>query len=723
METLTLGKIVHLLKRKFNIIMTFALIGFLAGILYALIVFKPIYKSTATLWIKNNYQSNSEKNINEVGINPALTQMQIIKSENISKKVWEIIRQRYNLDGNPEDGVKFIKEAISINNPAKTNIIKITARWIEPEIAKNISEEFANAYIVLNNDISKQEALKNKLIIDRQLAEAEKNLKEIWYKIKKFKKTNSIIDLKLESENLVNQIANLENKCDELISKSSAEANKVNSIEKKLGINRHQAINYVSLGNNLNFIELHNRMSELEQKQAALASKYTDYHPSKVSIDAEINNIKEQIGNYMNATAGLSTIKINKVINNSIKTGMLNSLISSQINYAGFNAEAAALKKAINILNSKKIKLLQQQLFLNNIMQEEANWSDIVKDLKTKQAEANLKITGVLSNISLIDSSSSSIYPIFPDRVQFVTLFTLFSILLTSAVIIITAILKDACNDIEQIEKDLHSTVLGVIPWLTQEIYDESDELIVYDESSSFHSLAYQKIVSGLRIKGYNSNINALAFTSSEFSKFRSTIIVNTAYALNKTGQSVVIVDADFRTPSISQEFKLKINDRFNLAELLSEISKEKKSIGVFNWEKLGIYTQEIPHARKFCVIPNAGNVPEPCKFLYSTAFNELIQELKKRFDWVLIDVPPALAVPDAVTVGVSVDGMVLVTGLDANRTVLRKIYKQFKNYGIQIFGIVARELNTKETDSVNGYINQMVARMMPQNEKLFTEE
>ena len=584
MENLTFGKLVNLLKRKFNIIMIFALIGFLVGILYVLIIFKPIYKSTAKLLIKNTDQTAFVTEFGDLAkmtslgtnTNPLLTQIQVLQSQSYTRKVWQNISQKYNLDGSEKEGAEFIQNAISIKNPAKTDIITITASWNEPEIARDIAQEFANTYINSNINISKQSIAQSKLAIDKQLAIAEANLGQIRNKIQEFKQNNS--------------------------------------------------------------------------------------------------------------------------------------MINSKVAYIGQ-------------LKSKKIQISQQQLTLNNIIQDEANWAKIVNTLKAKQIEANIRISGIVSNISFVDFPTASLYCAFPNRVQLITLFTIFGALFSIAGSIIMTIIKNTYDDVEQMEEELNSTVLGIIPWLDQEDYDESDMEFAFDEAASFYSLAYQKIISGMRIKGHNSNIKALAFTSSEFSKFRSTIIMNTAYSLNKTGQSVVVVDADFRTPSISQEFRLKITDKYNLSELLSEISREKRLLGCFNWEKLNYFIQEIPKTEKFYIIPNAGNVPDPCEFLHSLAFSELIQQLKKKFDWVLIDVPPALAVPDALTVGSSVDGMILVTGLETNKAVLRKIYKQFKNYNISIFGIVARELQIQETAVSNKYMKQLIARMMPQNENLLVEE
>lgn len=658
MNNMSFEKFAKLMRRKSKVILTFAIISFLAGIFYATVFFKPSYKSEAKFLIKDTM--------------PILTQIEILKSNSFAEKVWQNINQKHKLSENNEFGAEFIKKSINVKNPANTNVIIISAKWRNPEVAKDVAEEFSKAYISSNKTIAKQEIIEGRDIIEKQLKKAETELQKTRQRIKEFKIKNSIIDLKAESESIVNQIASLENKY-----------NYINSLAYADIIN-----------NNPRIIEIQNKLTNLEQEQTALATKYTDYHPAKIAVDKQIDNLKRQLENQIGNTSP----------------------------YKSIQAQASKIKRTIRELEVKRAEIPQRQMILDNAIQNETNWANIVNVLKAEQAETIIKEAKAADNITLIETPAIPLHCSFPNRAEIIVLFTLIGALLSVASITISAIVKNTCDNIEQMENELNTTVFGVVPWLDEEAYNAPGIAFAMDESSSFYSLAYQRIVSSLRIKGYNTNTNALAFTSSEFSKFRSTIIMNTAYGLSKTGQSVVIVDADFRTPSISLEFGLRISEKFNLSELISEISREKKHTGSFNFDKLNYFIKEIPKTDKLHIIPNTGNVSDPCEFLHSPSFNLLIRELKQRYDWVLVDVPPALAVPDALTVGSSVDGVILVTGLDTNRAVLKKIYKQFKSCGIPIFGAIAREIQLKESALSNEYIKQILPNMISQDEALFQE-
>ncbi|MCK7516053.1 MAG: CpsD/CapB family tyrosine-protein kinase [Desulfobacterales bacterium] len=276
--------------------------------------------------------------------------------------------------------------------------------------------------------------------------------------------------------------------------------------------------------------------------------------------------------------------------------------------------------------------------------------------------------------------------------------------------------LKDTYDEPDQIEEELKAPVLGVIPWLDKQTYNEPNALLAIDDSASFYSLAYQMAVSSLRIRAYNTGAKTFVFSSAEFSKSRSTILMNMAHGLNRAGRSVVVVDADFRTPCIHKEFGLQANEQFNLTELLTNITRELRENGEFNWKYLSYFTQELPESKNLFVISNIGNVSDPNEFLYSNAFNALIQKLKEQYDWVLIDTPPVLAVPDALTTSSYGDGMVLITGIETTKTNLRKISKTLSNYHIPVFGVIARKAQTKEAVLSNEYIKQMISNMVPED-------
>jgi len=711
--------------------MFLTLISFAVGTLYVLTIFKPNYQSIAKILIKDIPQPGIITQMGSVNSltplarssNPALTQMEIITSGVLADEVWNEISTKYKFKDDPRIGSKLMQKAISSQNLVGTDIIEIKANWQDPEIARDIASSYVSAYIDSNIENSKKSILQSKESIDNQLANAESNLADIRQKIKNFRQSNSTVDIAAETQNVVAQISTLENRYSDILSSSGSEANKINSLSGQIGIDVKKAIDGVAVGHNPNLLSMENRLGEAQEELASLSSKYALSHPTIMALNSKINQIKSEFADQIKDTIGKNIDDNELIISDPVRTGMMQDLVNSEAMYRGLLAQSRILRSAINALESRKSSMPKKQYTLANLTQQEASWTNIVDTLKAHQVEARIMESGIVSNISMIDVPRVPMNPAFPNKYHVILLFTLFGFLFGVASSLIMHLVRDSYDDMDQLSDELQTPVLGIIPWLDKQTYSDPESLLALDDSASYYSLAYQNIVSGFRVKGGNSGLKALTFTSTEFSKSRSTILMNIAYGLSKAGQSVIVVDADFRTPSVHKEFRLFTDDKFNLTELLNNIKKETEENGEFNWKYLSYFTHEVPGTHNLFILPNNNVTSDPYEYLHSSSFNTLMHKLKEQYDWILLDSPPALAVSDAVTVGSYTDGIVLITGLETTKSTIRKVYRLFNNYRLPIFGIIARELQIQEASTSNRYIKQIISRMIPDEEPVLPQK
>lgn len=731
MDNLSFVKVVGILRKNIKLITLFTIIGLVVGVLYALFVYKPTYVSTSSLLIKNQNQPSLVTELDTsnrlTGLardsNPALTQIQILSSNVFAEKVWNEISKKYKLTEDTLTGIQLMKSAISVESPVGTDILEVSATWSDPNIAKDIADGFVKAYISSNIDDAKKGIVQSKNSIDSQLMNAETSLEQVRNQIRQFKQSNFTVDLPTEAASMVNQIGSLENRYSEIASTAHSEANKVSALASKLGIEWSKAINSVALGHNTNIAQIQQKLGTAQEELSGISTKYAQTHPAVIALNAKIDQMKNELSDQIKQTVGSTVDPDNLIISDPVRTQMMQELVDSEANYRGLAAQAGVLKSAINNLNARKSFMPAKEHVLATLMQQEENWATVVNTLKAKQIEANIKESEVVGNVNVIDNADLPLYPVFPARSHVTLLFGLMGLFFGIISVIASYLASDSIDDVEQMEKVMHAPVLGIIPWLEKRIYNSSEAIVTPDNSTSYYNLAYQKIISTFRIRGYNSGIKSILFTSSEFSKSRSTILANIAYGLNKTGQSVIIVDADLRTPSIHKEFGLSNNEKFNLAELLTNISREVLENGEFNWNYLNYFTQEASGATGLHVLTSNSNVSDPNEFLHSPAFNMLIQKLKERYDWILIDAPPAMAVPDAVTIGSIVDGVAVTTGLDSTKSSLKNIYKLFNDNQVKIFGVVARQYQPGEAVTSNEYLKQIISRMLPQEDDVLVSK
>ena len=138
-----------------------------------------------------------------------------------------------------------------------------------------------------------------------------------------------------------------------------------------------------------------------------------------------------------------------------------------------------------------------------------------------------------------------------------------------------------------------------------------------------------------------------IGVTSSLRGEGKSTTSVNLSYALAETGKRVLLIDADLRLPSVAK--KLDIEKSPGLSHVIVGVCEAsgaiRKSDVLDNW----------------FVLPSGYIPPNPTELLGSSQMNSFIEEAKKDYDFIIVDLPPVNIVSDALVASPFLDGMVVV--------------------------------------------------------------
>lgn len=201
------------------------------------------------------------------------------------------------------------------------------------------------------------------------------------------------------------------------------------------------------------------------------------------------------------------------------------------------------------------------------------------------------------------------------------------------------------------------------------------DEFILDDESGFAVQEAYKALRTNVIFSLPGNGPKCIGITSATKGNGKSTTALNTAIAFGQIGKKVIVLDGDLRLPTVAS--KLNIKGEPGLSNILIGSSDVTECIQ--HNEEHGID-----------VIPSGIIPPDATVLLQSSEMAKLIDNLKRKYDYVFIDLPPVLVTIDAALLSKVVDGFLLVVkhGVSEYRSVAAMM-NQLKYADAHVLGVV----------------------------------
>jgi capsular exopolysaccharide synthesis family protein len=227
------------------------------------------------------------------------------------------------------------------------------------------------------------------------------------------------------------------------------------------------------------------------------------------------------------------------------------------------------------------------------------------------------------------------------------------------------------------------------LPLLGRIHFDEDAEkrpLLTQAAHQSPRGESFRQLRTNLQFAHVNHHSKAILVTSSLPGEGKSTTATNLAISIAQAGQSVVLVDADLRRPRIDEYLGLERGAGLTTAL----IGRAKASDLLQRWGSGEMY-----------VLTSGQIPPNPSELLGSSAMSDLIAELERDYDAVVIDAPPLLPVTDGAVLAQKVGGVVLVVGASKVRTTdVEKALSALHMVEAELLGVVMNRLPTKGVDA-----------------------
>lgn len=382
------------------------------------------------------------------------------------------------------------------------------------------------------------------------------------------------------------------------------------------------------------------------------------------------------------------------------------------------------IKNIVEQISSIKAQLKnlpQKELEYSRLTREVEINANLYRQLKDKLEAARITEADKVEDVSKVDRAKVPSSPISPNKPLNYMFGTMLGLMLGLAATFLSEQLDTSIGTIEDVESYLKIPVLGVIPYLKtkeetkggliQRLWHKEykgkekalrlrNQLLVHYSSSSPIFEAYRILRTGIQNEIFKGNIkgNVLLFSSSGPEEGKSITISNLAIAMAQGGLRTLLIDADLRRSQIHNIFGIK-ND-LGLFDLLSQATHLKNAIKTFT----DILVSEKGFEETFLKIPGLDHLNiltsgslggTPAELLSSNEMDILLKELRSKYDLILIDSPPVMAVADSSILAPKADGIILVYRVGKTaRSVLFRAKTQLEETGAQVKGIVLNNMS-----------------------------
>jgi len=704
----TFYDLINTLSRKKWLVLL-CLCGVLAPIIYYNQTAPPVYEAEASIVFEETKEPIPAFDFSQVLYRKSFITNQIeeIKSRTLSEEVAnalpESVMRTFKIP-NPHlpyglTKEKFvarrIRRSISAEPVRDTDIIKIKTQANDPMFAAIIANTVTDVLKERRLKIKREEISGVRKFIEVQLETVREQLLKAEQNLRDFKEKNRVTSLDQESEELLRRMTEAEVLYNEAKTEREKTGQRLDYVHKKIAEQRKEIVPSITGITSPWAHRLKSQLVELEVQYSTLQIQdYPQDHPQLIRLKEQIDQTKQSLTKEMLKIAeGENIIEPLSQIQN-----FLEESVSLGVDLHTYRAKEDALKKIVDSYDKKLQTLPEKELQLAQLTRAREVNNSIYMMLMERGEEARITEAGKISNIRVIDLAEPSEFPIRPRKRLNLILGIIVGLTVGIGLAFFTESLDTSLKTIEDVEGLISLPVLGLIPTMKKKGKAEdgrnqvSDHQRILIGSQSHLTAPYQSVCMNIRLSSPDKPLKTLLVTSPGPKEGKSVTTANLGIASARLGTKTLLIDADLRRPMLNRLFDEPKEP--GLTDVLIESTKLSSAIHKTEVDNLWVIT---------C----GTSAPNPVELISSQRMKNLLKELEEKFDLILLDSPPTIAVADSVVLGTETDGVTLVieSGKTSKDAILRT-KALLENVNSKIVGAVLNNVQVEHLYGRYGHYN-----------------
>ncbi|HDE1290382.1 TPA: polysaccharide biosynthesis tyrosine autokinase [Klebsiella pneumoniae] len=458
-----------------------------------------------------------------------------------------------------------------------------------------------------------------------------------------------------------------------------------------------------------------NYLAQNIARQAAQYAKSLDFLSKQLpQVRSDLDQAEDKLNQYRRQSDSVDlSLEAKSVLDQIVNVdNQLNELTfrESEISqlYTKEHPTYKALMEKRKTLQDEKLKLNKRVSAMPETQQEILRLSRDVESgravymqLLNRQQELNIAKSSAIGNVRIIDNAVTQPKPVKPKKIIIVLIGIFLGIVVSAGIVLLKVLLRRGIETPEQLE-ELGINVYASIPvaeaFARKKVNDKGWGNRNSEQSQSFLAIENPADLAIEAIRGLRTSLhfammearnNVLMISGASPNAGKTFVSSNLAAIIAQTGKKVIFIDTDMRKGYTHKLFNVK-NDK-GLSDILSGKSDINGAV------------RTIEQAN-FDYISRGAVPPNPAELLMHRRFGELLNWASERYDIVVLDTPPILAVTDAAIIGNYAGTTLLVARFELNTAKEIDIsVKRFEQTGVNVKGCILNGV-VKKASSYYGY-------------------
>ena len=296
-----------------------------------------------------------------------------------------------------------------------------------------------------------------------------------------------------------------------------------------------------------------------------------------------------------------------------------------------------SLQIRLNGLQAQESKINRQ---IKNAPEQEREYVRVVRDLKIKEKlylflyekreENSLMLAATTIPAKILDMPQRDVRSRSPQLRNLLIICLFFGLMIPAGLLYLYKLFNDKIDDVKEYEQRFKAPVLGQIVENSRHAH-----IAIREGESTVSAELFRLIRTNLRFMlPAETKAPVILVTSSINGEGKSYVSSNTALSLALLGKKVALVGLDIRKPMLATYFNL--NTKGHLTDYLAEPDVTIDDIIVPSGEH-----------KNLDLIPCGAIPPNPSELLQTERLDALFAELRKRYDYIIVDTAPVALVSD----------------------------------------------------------------------------